>query len=105
MEDKPLTKQEHYTTKPTNGKMLNLAELADYLDVSKDKVRELVKQGLPHADLGYRTKRFNKTEVLVWLQSRPQSGSFLPAGQQAADTASPQPTEVSAATYGEAQHG
>ena len=51
--------------------MLTVAEMADRLDCSTDKVRDLVNiDGMPCSRLNPRMWRFHWPTVLAWLQKR-----------------------------------
>ena len=52
--------------------MLLVAEMADRLQCSEDKIRALVNiEGMPCSKLNPRMWRFHWPTVLAWLQKRP----------------------------------
>jgi len=48
--------------------LLNRAEVAELLGVSKRTIDNLVTQGLPYVLLGRRTARFDPAEVMAWVK-------------------------------------
>ncbi len=59
-------------TYPANEKIFNVKSLAQHLDISRDAVRRLVAEGMPHLRIGYRTVRFDLPTVMAWLDKRKQ---------------------------------
>ena len=53
---------------PTLPGLLNRAEVAELLGVSKRTIDNLVTQGLPYVLLGRRTARFDPAEVMAWVK-------------------------------------
>ena len=52
-----------------SDEMLRIKELAEYLKVSERMIYKLMKQGMPKIKVGVNT-RFNKKDVLKWLDER-----------------------------------
>lgn len=45
--------------------------VAEFLAISVQGLRQLMKKGLPHHRISERVTRFRKSEVVAWVQSRP----------------------------------
>ena len=57
-------------TYSANDKPMSVGDCATWLGVSKDTVRKLMAEGMPSMKLGYRTVRFDKTDVQRFLYER-----------------------------------
>lgn len=53
-----------------NERPVLIHEVAEYLGVSPETVRDYVQQGLPHRQLGAKTYRFFLSEIRSWMDSR-----------------------------------
>lgn len=62
--------------------LLTLKQVADLFQLKPRKVRELVREGLPHLRWG-RAFRFQRAKVEKWLESRTASVSFPGAAPRA----------------------
>ena len=74
--------------------LCNIDEIAKFLGVGDEKVRELVKQGMPCYRFGYRTLRFQVEQVQKWLDNNlsSQPVAMTGNGEVGNSSATHQPT-------------
>ena len=66
---------------PTDDGILTRGEVAEWLKV---KPRQVERLGVPHLDLGRKTKRYFMRDVLQWLEQRRAEKDATPRGRAVA---------------------